>query len=87
MKRRFQGNPLETNVPLGDGFLYASFSRFLFFLSLKYEKYDKVMSQIFFVGDIIGSVVPLMGPTTASDWLPHLALLYLAKTDNIIFTG
>ena len=41
------------------------------------------MSQIFFVGGTIGSVVPLIGPTTASDWLP----LYLAKTDNLIFTG
>ena len=39
------------------------------------------MSQIFLVGGTIGSVVPLIGPTTASDWLP----LYLAKTDNFIF--
>ena len=39
------------------------------------------MSQIFFVDGTIGSVVPLIGPTTASDWLP----LYLAKTDNFIF--
>ena len=78
---RFQGTPLSVSVPLGDVILFAFFSRFLFFLSWNFKKYENVLSQIFFVGGTIGSVVPLIGPTTASDWLP----LYLAKTDNFIF--